>query len=93
MTSCPYQGPTELIRRLFPLICTIFRPFSWILAKAFVLSSRETAALVRTTMAIVRISSGVSENVLPQTGTVLVNLRSHPGVCSVVSSRCEHTTL
>ena len=81
MTSWPDQGPAELVKALFIFLCmhAWFRPFSWILAKAFVLSSRETAALVRTTMAVVRISSGVSENVLPQTGTVLVNLRSHPG--------------
>ena len=55
------------------------RPLSWLLARAFIWSSRETAALVRTTLALVRISAGVSDNVLPQLGSLTFNLRSHPG--------------
>ena len=57
------------------------RPLSWLLARAFIWSSRETAALVRTTLALVRISAGVSDNVLPQLGSLTFNLRSHPGAC------------
>ena len=39
---------------------------------------QKTAAMVRTTIAVTRLSAGVADNVLPQSGSILFNLRSHP---------------
>ena len=50
--------------------------------------SPESAALVRTTLAVTRVAAGVADNVLPQQGTLLFNLRSHPqGVLGVRGGR------
>ena len=38
----------------------------------------KTAAMVRTTIAVTGLKAGVADNVLPQTGTILFNMRSHP---------------
>ena len=39
----------------------------------------DTAALVRTTMAATRVTAGLADNVLPQTGVVTFNARHLPG--------------
>jgi hypothetical protein len=51
---------------------------SRLISAAFTLWSRETAAMVRTTTAVVNMIAGVADNVLPQQGAVRFNIRSHP---------------
>jgi acetylornithine deacetylase/succinyl-diaminopimelate desuccinylase-like protein len=43
----------------------------------------KTAAMVRTTIAVTGLKAGVADNVLPQTGSILFNLRSHPDEVSL----------
>ncbi|KAL6765811.1 hypothetical protein V8C86DRAFT_2449934 [Haematococcus lacustris] len=54
------------------------QPLSWVLAQLLVRSGPELAALVRTTHALTRMEAGVADNVLPNTGRLTLNLRSHP---------------
>ncbi|GAX73214.1 hypothetical protein CEUSTIGMA_g667.t1 [Chlamydomonas eustigma] len=54
-------------------------PLSIIMAPAIAYMSSETAAQVRTTIAVVNVTTGVANNVLPQHGSIRFNLRSHPG--------------
>ncbi|GAX73213.1 hypothetical protein CEUSTIGMA_g666.t1 [Chlamydomonas eustigma] len=57
-------------------------PMSWLISTAFSFLSRETAAMVRTTTAVVNLAAGVADNVLPQQGSVRYNIRSHPAETS-----------
>ena len=50
-------------------------PLAW----ALTLSSPNTAAVARTTVAVTRMSSGSADNVLPDTGSVMFNFRLLPG--------------
>jgi len=53
-------------------------PLSALAAAGLARASRETAALVRTTVAATRISVGVADNVLPGAGQIVFNMRAHP---------------
>ncbi len=57
------------------------RPFSRLTTSKLATSSAETQALVRTTLAITQIHVGVADNVLPPSGWLTVNIRSHPSAC------------
>ncbi|KAF5836264.1 hypothetical protein DUNSADRAFT_6216 [Dunaliella salina] len=53
-------------------------PLNKIFAQFFLHSSSELAALVRTTVAVTRVSAGVADNVLPNIGQMIFNMRAHP---------------
>lgn len=62
---------------LHPLTRWIKTRLNRAIAYLFTFESK-TAAMVRTTIAMTRLEAGVADNVLPQSGTLLFNLRSHP---------------
>ncbi|KAJ9510761.1 hypothetical protein QJQ45_027618 [Haematococcus lacustris] len=68
------------------------QPLSWVLAQLLVRSGPELAALVRTTHALTRMEAGVADNVLPNTGRLTLNLRSHPGRSARGAARGQATT-
>eukprot|EP00798_Chlamydomonas_sp_ICE-L_P031522 gene31522-6705_t len=76
---------THFLKGLVPYTNSFLRVVMWhchawpwrqILTQALIRSSRETASMVRTSVAVTRISAGVADNVLPQQGTITLNLRS-----------------
>ena len=55
------------------------RLFARLLSRLLTLSSPNTAAVARTTVAVTRMSAGSADNVLPDTGSVMFNFRLLPG--------------